>query len=262
MAAARIALSLSGGGHLLPYHLAVGRTLMDASKQGHLPYIHEISGSSAGAIAAAVIALAPDTISDYADQFIQERGNALKLLEQCLSTSTTTAVAKAPSLYICTTKCKDGSVHLFHVDKQDTTKLLKCVRASCTIPRTSFHPTDVLASSGNLVYPDTDGILIDGDYHVDGGIAAPAPPVPDSKDVIVVSPISGSSPYPRISPRDSSFSIWWELKCRGDFHVRPSIQNLQALRVASGSTTSEELRSWYEQGMDDANSFLKEWNTS
>jgi predicted acylesterase/phospholipase RssA len=154
-------------------------------------------------------------------------------------------------------------VHLFDADKLEhdkQTELLECVRASCTIPRT-FHPYDVLAGS-QLSYPDSDGILIRGEYHVDGGIAGPAPPVLNCSNVIIVSPISGSSKSHRISPTDTSFAIWRELKCRGDldFQVRPSIQNLKALRVASGFTTSRELQTWYEQGINDANDFLQDWD--
>lgn len=257
MAAARkVALSLSGGGHLLPYHLGVGQTVLEASKSGNFPRIHAVSGSSAGAIAAVIITRAPSLITNYANRFIEDRGSALTTLESYLRKSSVTAANSR--LYICTTKCKDGSVHLFDADELEHHELLECVRASCTIPQ-SFHPYDVMLG-GELSYPDSDGIFIRGEYHVDGGIAGPAPPVPNCSDVIVVSPISGSSDLHRISPKDSSFSIWRELKCRGDFCVRPSIQNLKALRVASGSTTSKELQSWYEQGMNDATDFLEVWD--
>jgi len=258
-AAQKVALSLSGGGHLLPYHLAVCKTLLDAS---NFPRIHAISGSSSGAIAAVVATRAPDRIHDYAKQFIQEKGNGLTSLREFLSTNDDNQSDEpAPKLYICATKCKDGSVHLFDADELNKEELLECVRASCTIPR-SFHPADVLESSGSIPYSDSDGILIQGEYFVDGGIAGPAPPVPDYVgDVIVVSPISGKArdgSY-RISPRDTTFAIWRELKCRGDFYVRPSFQNLKALRVASGSTALNELQSWYDRGLEDANEFLKDW---
>lgn len=270
MKAHKIALSLSGGGHLLPYHLAVCHSLINASKSTSFPPIHAISGSSSGAIAAVVASRMPDRIQEYAQQFIQERGNALSILENYLSSisssdfnDTSSSSSCRPKLYICTTKCEDGSVRLFSgkelVKKEE---LLKCVRASCTIPQL-FHPVDVLASSGDLSYPNEDGISIQGDSYVDGGISAPAPPVPDCFEgtVIVVSPISGSNNESslRISPEDTSFAIWKDFICRGDFFVRPSIQNLRALRVASGSTTTGELQSWYEQGKEDANRFLNEW---
>jgi predicted acylesterase/phospholipase RssA len=261
-ATARLALSLSGGGHLLPYHLAVCETLLDASKLEKIPPIEAISGSSAGTIAATVSCRLPShCLSEFAEKFIQQRGHGLKLLKEFLSPKNDRE--HLPRLHVCTTRCSDGTAHVFSEKDLDTReKLLTCVQASCTIPR-SFHPMDVLESSGSLVYPDSDGILIDGGYHVDGGIAAPAPPIPGYHDgeVIVVSPISGSRRWGeyRISPRDSSFSIWTELTCRGGFDVKPSIQNLRALRVASGSTSLTELQSWYNQGIDDANMFLKEW---
>ena len=257
-----VALSLSGGGHLLPYHLGVCQTLLNASNKQNFPRIQAVSGSSSGAIAAVVATRAPDHIQDYAYQFIQDRGNALKNLQTCLSMNENEKDFESPQFFICTTKCRDGSLHLFDARLlKEESELLECVRASCTIPR-SFHPQDVLASVGGIVYPDSDGILIGGEYHVDGGIAGPAPPVPDfDGPVIVVSPISGSPSKGsfRISPKDTSFAIWKQLKCRRDFYVRPSIQNLKALRVASGSTTSSELQSWYEQGLEDANEFLKDW---
>lgn len=255
-AAPKIALSLSGGGHLLPYHLGVGKIILDACKSGNFPRIHAVSGSSAGAIAAVIITRAPSLITDYANRFIEDGGNALTTLESYLHKSIVNGINSR--LYICTTKCKDGSVHLFDAHELEHQELLECVRASCTIPQT-FHPYDVMVG-GKLSYPDSDGIFIRGEYHVDGGIAGPAPPVPDCSDVIVVSPISGFSNSHRISPKDSSFSIWRELKCRGDFYVRPSIQNLKALRVASGVTTSTELKSWFEQGMNGATEFLEYWD--
>lgn len=259
----RVALSLTGAGHLLPYHLAVCKLFLDASKVQKFPPIQAISGSSSGSIAAAVATQAPQRIPEFAQRFIKERGNGLTALEEFLSESDENCVESSPLLYICTTKCIDGSVHVFSASElNDKEEVLKCVRASCTIPR-SFHPMDVLESSGSVAYPDSDGIEIRGEHYVDGGIAGPAPPVPDFHDgtIIVVSPISGSPREDawRISPEDSSFTIWRELKCKGDFYVRPSVQNLRALRAGSGSTTSVEYQSWYDQGISDANKFLKEW---
>ena len=58
----------------------------------------------------------------------------------------------------------------------------------------------------------------------------------------------------RISPDDSSLLLLpcRNIKCRGDFLVKPSVQNLRTLRVAGGVTTSAELKEWYERGMEDA----------
>lgn len=266
--AQRVALSLSGGGHLLPYHLAICETLLSASRNDIFPRIQAVSGSSSGAICATLAARIPHSLEEYANQLIQDRGNALQTLQEYLLSSTNEDFKKEDprhiKLYICTTKCVDGTLHLFDADTlENDEELLKCVRASCTIPKT-FHPMDVLESSGHLCYPDSDGILVRGEYHVDGGIAAPAPPVPCNDDqVIVVSPISCSilsNDDNRISPKDSSFAMFWkDLKCRGDFLVRPSMQNLKALRVASGTTTSTELQSWYNQGVQDATDFVSEW---
>jgi predicted acylesterase/phospholipase RssA len=160
-ATARLALSLSGGGHLLPYHLAVCETLLDASKLEKIPPIEAISGSSAGTIAATVSCRLPShCLSEFAEKFIQQRGHGLKLLKEFLSPKNDRE--HLPRLHVCTTRCSDGTAHVLSEKDLDTReKLLTCVQASCTIPR-SFHPMDVLESSGSLVYPDSDGILIDG----------------------------------------------------------------------------------------------------
>jgi len=148
---------------------------------------------------------------------------------------------------------------------QQYTRLLKAIEASCRIPR-SFHPFDMFVSPNNLLlqritssiggafndnndndndngndnknchqhyyyYPDEDGIEIDGQFYVDGGIAAPFPNTPYDFDDsatgrIVVSPIAGdyydryntstdnrqsSSSSPSqlrvISPRDESWAL-------------------------------------------------------
>jgi hypothetical protein len=94
-------------------------------------------------------------------------------------------------------------------EPQQYARLLKAIEASCRIPR-SFHPFDMFVSPNNLLlqritssiggafnnnnddndndnknchqhyyyYPDKDGIEIDGQFYVDGGIAAPFPNTP------------------------------------------------------------------------------------
>ncbi|OEU10113.1 hypothetical protein FRACYDRAFT_247727 [Fragilariopsis cylindrus CCMP1102] len=145
-------------------------------------------------------------------------------------------------------------------EPQRYARLLKAIEASCRIPR-SFHPFDMFVSPNNLLlqritssiggafnnnndnnnknchqhyyyYPDEDGIEIDGQFYVDGGIAAPFPNTPYDFDDsitgrIVVSPIAGdyydrynkstdnkqssSSTSPSqlrvISPRDESWAL-------------------------------------------------------
>jgi predicted acylesterase/phospholipase RssA len=151
--------------------------------------------------------------------------------------------------------------------------MLEAVKASCTIPP-SFHPADIILQSQQNSYPDSEGILLsDGNYHVDGGIAAPAPPTPrDGREgacPIIISPISAGAPFffpreretMRISPVDDSWRLLpiSNLICRGDFDVKPSIQNLRALRMASGLVSSKELEGWFQLGIDDALRVVKIW---
>jgi len=141
-----------------------------------------------------------------------------------------------PLLSICTTRCSDGSIRLFSFDacrqqqdEHERERLIKAIEASCRIPQ-SFHPLDVVVPNYENVlqrifvswssrdvsssststtsadyahtYPDEEGIEIDGDGFVDGGIAGPFPPTPLDGDSgctgrIVVSPISGEYFYQR-----------------------------------------------------------------
>ncbi len=187
---------------------------------------------------------------------------------------------RLPILHVATTACNDGSPYLFHFSNNemystissswDTDRILETVKASCTIPP-SFHPIDLVPSrlswNHELYYPNEEGICIEGKYYVDGGIAAPAPkvPTPTPKEEvlpIIVSPVSfgtipgagGCNDLFRISPEDNSWRLLpcRNVKCRGNFLVKPSVQNLRTLRVAGGMASSAELRDWFERGMEDA----------
>ncbi len=271
------------------------------TEKASLPRIRAVSGSSAGAIAAVVYSQIPHRIEEYASEFIETRGRAIEILKRMLHeeerarssvrkidmNSTPEIVThgrsrqnQPPSLHVATTKCLDGSHHLFTFPPNlyptissswNIDYILEAVKASCTIPL-SFHPADIMFKNQSITYPDSDGIFIDGSYHVDGGIAAPVPPTPyDERDgscPITISPISAAAPLfqsketfgKRISPDDDSMRLLplSNISCRGDFHVKPSIQNLRALRIASGVTSSEELQEWYEKGTNDALRMLRE----
>jgi hypothetical protein len=66
----------------------------------------------------------------------------------------------------------------------------------------------------------------------------------------------------RISPKDYSWRLLpiSNLNCRGDFDVKPSLQNLRALRMASGLVSSKELQDWYDRGIDDALRILDDYH--
>jgi predicted acylesterase/phospholipase RssA len=254
---------------LLPYHLGVARVLRDSSSS--LP-IRAAAGSSSGAIAAALFTMAPHRLEEYRDRFLSDDGggHGLTLIRHVLETeslSTAQQHGTATQLSVCTTKCVDGSMHLFRFDSRNDLvhpNLIPAVLASCTIPR-SFHPYD-LFSRQRLSYPD--GVEIDGELYCDGGISAPAPPaVPLEKNVdttnhIVVSPISGPVAGGFcIRPTDTSFGLPFTMTTRCDsFQVRPSLQNLKALFGSLGATSASVLRDWCSRGEDDANDFLESVN--
>mmetsp|Transcript_25907 Transcript_25907/g.40652 ORF Transcript_25907/g.40652 Transcript_25907/m.40652 type:complete len:274 (-) Transcript_25907:73-894(-) len=262
-----LTLSFSGAGHLLPYHLGVAIALKE--KERHITQkIHAVSGSSSGALAAsAFVHFTDEQIKDYAESFINDRGRAMfhfkQMFGQCNNVTPT-----QQNLHIATTRCSDGSLHLFDFlagssSDQSRSRLTECLEASCKIPH-HFHPADVLPSKWPSKYPEENGIIIDGNSFCDGGIAAPAPPTPIDNEEgvcrIVVSPISGGNNEKnaiRISPRDDSWKFPMDIKCRGGFAVHPSLQNIKAMQVSAGVASTPILRKWYERGMKDVERILE-----
>ena len=273
-----LTLSFSGAGHLLPYHLGVATSLLKtsaATNQKKLLPIHAVSGSSSGAIAACLFVYFPNQIQGYTDRFISDGGRAMYHLKEMIydnddSNNNLVVDNDNTSLHIATTRCSDGSLQLFEFPSKlqssvlDKDHLVNCLRASCKIPP-HFHPSDVLQkstwlSSSYAIYPSQDGIIINGESHVDGGISAPAPPTPlDTKEGacrVVISPISGpdynnKSNTIRISPKDNSWKLPIDIKCRGGFSIYSSMLNLKAMQNSAGLVSSSILQDWYEKGIDD-----------
>ena len=282
-----LTLSFSGAGHLLPYHLGVATSLLSkSSTKKKLPPINAVSGSSSGAIAANLFAYFPNQIKEYTDRFISDGGRAMYHLKEMIyddcSNSNTSSIDdnsmnnNSASLHIATTRCSDGSLQLFDFPSKlqssiiDKDHLVNCLRASCKIPP-HFHPSDVLEksswlSSSYAIYPQQDGIIINGESYVDGGISAPAPATPlDIKEGacrIVVSPISGpdcnESNTIRISPIDNSLKLPIDIKCRGGFSIYSSLQNLQAMQNSAGLVSSSILQDWYDRGIGDGERMIDE----
>lgn len=256
MTVASVALSLTGSGHLLVYQLGACSVL---SKSTSL-HIHQVVGSSGGAIVATLMALNLD-LDTFAQSFLRTRGQALSLMQEHLQQN---IIMNGPSLSICTTQCRDGREHIFDFRVGSSSvdpRLMPALMASCRIPE-SFHPFDVLSSNNS--YADSEGVHIDNNFYVDGGIAAPAPPTLPTFRRIVVSPIAGGQSSTsnsdddgwRVSPKGSRFFIPINLK--HNFRVDASIANVRALRAAAGMTTEAELQSWYQRGQDDARRFEEE----
>jgi len=273
-----LTLSFSGAGHLLPYHLGVATSLLSkTTTTKKLPPIHAVSGSSSGAIAACLFVYFPNQIQEYTDRFISDGGRAMYHLKEMIydelpSSSVDNDINNYnTSLHIATTRCSDGSLQLFNFpSKLQSSTLVNCLRASCKIPP-HFHPSDVLEksswlSSSYAIYPEQDGITINGESYVDGGISAPAPPTPlDIKEGacrIVVSPISGpdcnESNTIRISPKDNTWKLPIDIKCRGGFSIYSSLQNLQAMQNSAGIASSSILQDWYDRGIGDGERMIDE----
>mmetsp|Transcript_32611 Transcript_32611/g.60274 ORF Transcript_32611/g.60274 Transcript_32611/m.60274 type:complete len:293 (+) Transcript_32611:179-1057(+) len=277
-----LTLSFSGAGHLLPYHLGVATALRANNNEliAMNKPVRAVSGSSSGAIAATLfVYFSNDRIKEYADRFISDGGRAMYHLEKMMDENKEGSAEynNNTSLHIATTRCSNGSLHLFDfppklssMKPSDKDHLVKCLEASCKIPQ-YFHPSDVLLpsrlwpSSSSLTYPEEDGVVIDGTAYVDGGISAPAPPTHvDSMDGacrVVISPIAGGNKESivntiRISPKDDSWKFPLDLQCKGGFAVHPSVQNIKAMQVSAGLASPSLLREWFERGVEDGTSML------
>ena len=263
-----LTLSFSGAGHLLPYHLGAATAIRTTTTK--LP-IRAVSGSSSGAIAAALFVYFPaERVRQYADRFISDGGRAMYHFEEMIGEASRDATdCDETTLHVAATRCSDGSLHLFDfppkLSSVSNSELVRCLKASCKIPQ-QFHPSDVLPSRWSPAYPEEEGIIIGGSSYVDGGISAPAPPTPlDSLDTnggacrVVISPISGGNIEKntiRISPADDSWKFPVDIRCRGGFAVHPSVQNIKALQVSAGLAPSSILKEWYDRGYEDATNIM------
>jgi predicted acylesterase/phospholipase RssA len=252
----KIALSLTGSGHLLVYQLGALKVLIDAvGVDGNAGVvIDHVSGSSGGAIAATAMSLFPSSLTDFARDFIQRKGSGLRLLRDHVENITCLQEVGGATLSICTTRCHDGQAILFPFTA-DKERLMQYVEASCTIPP-SFHPVDLLSSSAVSTYPEDDGITIDGTSYVDGGIAAPAPPTPPGLRRVVISPVSGSCTLADDMICPAAPYRLFTINVRGGFRVNTSMPNLRVLRASTGLTTSAELQSYYDMGKHDGETFV------
>jgi len=199
-----ITVAFSGAGHLLAYHLGVASTLLRLK----VP-IQAVSGSSSGAIVAALLSFLPHQLENYADRFLQDRGHAFRNFREMIlegekeqketqtfshatreeavryQSKTETIATTRPDLYVCVTKSDDGTAHLLKFPSQSlknnsSDRLFRAIEASCYIP-VSFHPLDLFQTSSNNYQGD--GIDFDGTYYVDGGISGIfPPPLPDVQE--------------------------------------------------------------------------------
>jgi predicted acylesterase/phospholipase RssA len=231
-----VTVAFSGAGHLLAYHLGVAcqlrrhvQLLSEEEPQQQLqptqlpptqqqprqqrPWqLVAVSGSSSGAIAAAVLSHLPRHLwEEYAHRFIQDRGYALRTFqemrqEQELRDSANDKPSKIKNcgLHVCVTNSNDGTPHLLsfpnnsHHDNNHSqhadSLLLRALEASCRIP-VSFHPWDLFQKSSSPVTYRGEGMDIDGTFYVDGGLSGLFPPrIPIATATPLSSSSSSSSP--------------------------------------------------------------------
>jgi predicted acylesterase/phospholipase RssA len=287
MASASFTISFSGAGHLLSYHLGVARSLL---QRGIVSRTRSIAGSSSGSIAATLLSLAPGRLEEFWDRFLASRGKGfahlgeILLLEDDDDRDQRRGVkSSSPQLFVCATNSCDGSPHLFQFNphEYDKGRLLNAIQASCRIP-VSFHPVDLFKD--NVSYQG-EGIEIDGNFYVDGGLSGTFPPptpfdteneVGERPHRILVSPISvrligqhaiGNTKQERYTGPSTSIvcpanapSRWSRFfKTRdGLVAIEPSLANLQSLVPAAGFASTEALRDWHMRGMEDAERFCSD----
>jgi len=233
----RIALSFSGSGHLLIYHLGVAKRLSDSA---WAPRITAYAGASGGAIAAAACALLPP--SDL-ETFVQDcalrcdgfggLARALGVQSQPVINPQQTggapqvisdeAVKQASgSLFVGATHCRTGRQALF-AKYGSGAELMRCILASAAIPR-SAHPFDLLRGPRRPpTYPESEGIIVPprcewghtgsvaepvegdglpfsphGEAYVDGGLTAAVPLPPPELQLATITVAPISGPRGRL----------------------------------------------------------------
>jgi len=200
-----VALSFSGGGLLLTYHLGMASYLL--RPDGPLrPRVTRFVGVSGGALAATACALlGPEALLGFAvryacrgqawsgllnalqvgspglgvgqhadDHAARPQGNALGEGSASRDSHSRTSGAHGGAdaaarlsdvLYIGATECSTGRAVLFSRFGSNE-QIARCLLASCAIPA-SAHPLDLLRSRNT--YPDTSGVVVPPACEWDGG---------------------------------------------------------------------------------------------
>ena len=192
-AARPIALSFSGSGLLLTYHLGIASHLL-RSLSPLRSRITRFIGVSGGALAAAAcVLLPPESLYDFVEQHAA-RGQAWSALMDLLQVDASTLrnaemrslAPRSPQsagacggerrvgeeamrlrnvLYIGATQCSTGRAALFsRFDSNE--QLARCLLASCTVP-SSAHPFDLLRTYNT--YPEMAGIVVSPTCEWDSG---------------------------------------------------------------------------------------------
>ena len=253
------AVSFSGGGHLLVYHLGVILRLR-AAGLGNADAIRCYAGSSGGAIAACAAACISD-IERFATEFAL-KGESHKGLEAMLPAADTEIAHLTADgrVGISVTRCLTGENVLVR-EFRSKDALLRAVHASCLIPR-SFHPLEFFSltqTQPNLSrsrFQDNEGVALaglDGAY-VDGGLSCNIPEVPAHRTLRVSVLASPKESLLIANNHSSRIRLPGWIYMSG-LRVLLSASNLRAgLAAIAGAPGA--LRHYYERGQRDCDSFL------
>ena len=178
------AVSFSGGGHLLMYHLGVAHQLKRSSVR-----VNRWVGSSGGAVAAAVAAATgADGVHEFATKHAS-RCRSLTGLADFLPRDAHEGGTHG-DLAISVTECRTGANRLLGAFPTRGA-LLSAVGASCHIPR-SFHPLDFIGADPirrPRAYPEEEGVELawaqTQGFFVDGGLSANVPSVDNHRTMRV-----------------------------------------------------------------------------
>lgn len=247
----QLAISFSGSGLLLVYHLGVLVRLRACS----VP-VKIFAGSSGGAIAATVAAVIPQKIDKFLECYALQ-GLSMRGLEEMLPEDA--HIKATGTTAISLTECGTGQ-NVLTTTFESRNALLEAVEASCHIPASS-HPLDLLLSSGPHCFPDDQGRQISGIHGTfcDGGFSAFVPELPGYKllRVSVMAGPTGTSDEKMLLCRSASGICFpGSIRVNGT-QMYLSSSNLMA-GIASVAGRQTVLRSYYDWGNRDCAQFLKE----
>eukprot|EP00941_MAST-03F_sp_MAST-3F-sp1_P003592 g3592.t1 len=254
-------VSFTGSGCLAAYQLGIARSLlMHMHDNSHLLF-NQFSGSSGGAIVAAV----------FSQAVKMSKSESLQLLDAAIEYSIQCKLHKCgillkdefleEDLIICCTTTSERQTKLYQ-KFHSVDDLTKCLRASCTIPP-GFHPFDAFLPSNY----ENMGMEYKGSELMDGALSQFAPCL--NKKTLIISPFSLiSSTYPsellvmpeRMKPVKSIFTPKISLPGDGNLKLPLNLTNINRMQIAFGAPR-HVLKSVVDAGVQDATNFLKLFKT-
>jgi hypothetical protein len=261
----KLAFAFTGAGKLVTFQLGAATILRTyCIRQQQQPFV--VAGSGSGAIAATLLAFAPNSIESFAKLYMEKHhADPVQLLLNTVPLAPNTK--SFSELHIALTNCVTREPHVFEFNNNPDNELLaECLEASIALPpgrNLDFH--ELLGASADLIrVTNDDGCeLVDGEYYCDGTLSAPGPPVPAGYERILVSPfvfVNNENNKNNLicSPNDGFLSSRVALAQRvlvsGDV-MKYSFRNATALEYA-GKGKPEDMRNYYQQGIEAAQAWL------